>query len=779
MRLETNDGNGGTFEEVFSISINDLPASVTSLDLSNQSINENEISGALVGTFSTTGEDLSGSFTYTFAAGAGDSDNTFFSIAGAQLQTLVSFDFESKNSYSVRVQTSDGGGNTLEEMFTISVNDVSEAPTDLVLSANSLAENNSIDDVIATLSTTDEDAGENYSYSLVVGTGDTDNASFSISGDQLRAGEVFDFEIKNTYSVRLETNDGNGGDFQKAFTITITNENESILVAIPLADQNLNEGFVTLNVDLSGTFIDQDGDALTYSAASSNTNVATVAVSGSTLTLTEAGFGSSTITVTADDGSGVTTSDEFDVIVLEVFSTETDILSFILTEQTGLATINTTLHTVDVEVARGTDMTALNPMITISNGASITPTGSQNFANSSVTYTVTAEDGLTTQDWVVIVNETPNNPPAVTSSISDQIEDEGFGSIQVDLSSTFSDSDGDVLTLSASSSDEAVVTVSISGTILTISEAGIGLATITVSANDGNGGLVSDEFTVTVNAVVVNNPPIVTSSVSDITEDEGFGSIQADLSSTFSDSDGDVLTLSASSSDEAVVTVSISGTILTISEAGIGLATITVTADDGNGGSVSDEFTVTVNAAVVNNPPIVTSSLGDITEVEGFGNIEIDLGSTFSDADGDVLTLSASSSDEAVVTVSISGTILTMSEGGIGSVIVTVTADDGNGGSVSDEFAVTIEEEVITSVKDELVGTVNIYPNPAAEYLTIEIPENMQLNLDIFSPNGQIINRYGKLMSAKTIDVYDWHRGVYYLRLSNENFTTTTRVLIE
>ncbi|MEP1097758.1 MAG: choice-of-anchor tandem repeat GloVer-containing protein [Cyclobacteriaceae bacterium] len=317
VRIQTDDQNGEMFEKEFSITVDDLPAQVTSFDFSNQTIDENQVSGSMVGAFATTGEDLSGSFTYTLVAGVGDNDNASFSISGNQLLNASSFDFETKNSYSVRVMTDDGAGNTFEEMFIISVNDVSEAPTDIMLDANSLAENNTINDVIGTLSTTDEDAGETYTYSLVAGTGDANNGSFSVNGVELRAGTIFDFETKNSYTVRVQTADGNGGTYQEVFTIIITNENESILVSSPLADQSLNEGFTSLVLELGSVFTDQDNDALTYSVTSSSESVVTASVTGSTLKVSEVAFGSSTITVTAADGSGITTSDQFIVSVEE------------------------------------------------------------------------------------------------------------------------------------------------------------------------------------------------------------------------------------------------------------------------------------------------------------------------------------------------------------------------------------------------------------------------------------------------------------------------------
>ena len=52
-----------------------------------------------------------------------------------------SFDFETKNSYSIRVETTDQGGLTFDRVFTISVTDINETPMDLDLSNASIAEN--------------------------------------------------------------------------------------------------------------------------------------------------------------------------------------------------------------------------------------------------------------------------------------------------------------------------------------------------------------------------------------------------------------------------------------------------------------------------------------------------------------------------------------------------------------------------------------------------------------------------------------------------------------
>ena len=293
-----------------------MVAQISSLTLSNDAIDENESTGTTVGSFTTFGEDLSGSYTYSLVSGTGDTDNSSFTISDNELLTSESFDFETKNSLSIRVKTDDGSLER-EEVFTISVNNVFEAPTGIELSTSTIEENNSAGDLIGSLTTLDEDEGETYTYSLSTGTGDTDNASFTISGDQLIAQDEFDFETQSSYSVRVETNDGNGGTYQEVFTISVTNENESITVINPIADQSYNEGFATSDIDLTDVFLDMDGDELSYTAISGDNSVVTVAVSGTALTVTEEGIGTSNISVTADDGNGQTETTTFTITVME------------------------------------------------------------------------------------------------------------------------------------------------------------------------------------------------------------------------------------------------------------------------------------------------------------------------------------------------------------------------------------------------------------------------------------------------------------------------------
>jgi ELWxxDGT repeat protein len=198
----------------------------TDLALSATAILENQSAGTAVGTFTTTDPDAGNTFTYSLVTGEGSTDNASFTIDAGALKTAASFDFETKASYSIRVRTTDQGGEVFEKQFTISVTNVNETPTNITLSATSLAENQPAGTTVGTFTTTDPDAGDTFTYTLVSGTGSTDNASFSIDGNTLKTAASFDFETKSSYSIRVRSTDNGGEWTEKQFTITVTDGND-------------------------------------------------------------------------------------------------------------------------------------------------------------------------------------------------------------------------------------------------------------------------------------------------------------------------------------------------------------------------------------------------------------------------------------------------------------------------------------------------------------------------------------------------------------------------
>jgi VCBS repeat-containing protein len=218
------DANGNPIGPVINTTL--LNAAPTDIILNNSTVNENSPPGTQIGTLISVDAHSSSGFTYTLVGGTGSTDNASFTINGDRLLLNTAVNYEVKNAYSVRIRTTDPGGLSYEEAFTISINNVNEAPTGINLSNNQINENSTIGTQVGTLASVDVDNTTGFTYSLVSGTGSTDNASFTISGDKLLLAVSPDYETKNSYSVRVKTTDSGGLSYQEAFTIQVKNAND-------------------------------------------------------------------------------------------------------------------------------------------------------------------------------------------------------------------------------------------------------------------------------------------------------------------------------------------------------------------------------------------------------------------------------------------------------------------------------------------------------------------------------------------------------------------------
>ncbi|WP_461168456.1 DUF4347 domain-containing protein, partial [Uliginosibacterium sediminicola] len=129
------------------------------------------------------------------------------------------------------VTVSDGNGGTNTATFTVNLTGANDSPTDIALSASSVAQSAAVANAtVATLSGTDAE-NNTLTYTLVSGTGDTDNASFTISGTSLQIGSSA--LTAGTYHLRLRATDNGTGNlsYEEAVTITVTDDVAPLLNA--------------------------------------------------------------------------------------------------------------------------------------------------------------------------------------------------------------------------------------------------------------------------------------------------------------------------------------------------------------------------------------------------------------------------------------------------------------------------------------------------------------------------------------------------------------------
>ncbi|GCA89332.1 Calx-beta domain-containing protein [Microcystis aeruginosa] len=118
------DNTGGV-----SLRVTSIPTPATNITLSNSNIAENQAINTVIGDFTSTDPDPGDTFTYSLVSGAGDTDNSFFTISNNQLKSNSVFDYEAKTSYSIRVRTTDQDGQFYEKQLTVNVTNIIEPGT--------------------------------------------------------------------------------------------------------------------------------------------------------------------------------------------------------------------------------------------------------------------------------------------------------------------------------------------------------------------------------------------------------------------------------------------------------------------------------------------------------------------------------------------------------------------------------------------------------------------------------------------------------------------------
>jgi gliding motility-associated-like protein len=229
IRARTTDLGGLWIENTFTINVSNVNHAPSDIALSNTVIAENQLVGTSIATLTTSDADIlccADTHTYTLVSGSGSADNAKVYVVGNILKTNQVLDFESQNSLTIRLMTTDAlGGATFTKSFTLTVTDNNDAPTNLLLSGDSIYELSPTATLVATLTTTDQDAVDAHTYSLVPGAGDTDNSKFAVIGNQLQSAQTFTF-TNQLYSIRLRTTDLAGATFEKTVTIKVLNVND-------------------------------------------------------------------------------------------------------------------------------------------------------------------------------------------------------------------------------------------------------------------------------------------------------------------------------------------------------------------------------------------------------------------------------------------------------------------------------------------------------------------------------------------------------------------------
>ncbi|MFC7522693.1 Ig-like domain-containing protein [Parapedobacter sp. GCM10030251] len=602
-----------------------------------------------------------------------------------------------------------------------------QVPTDIALSNATVNQSDGINAAVGTLSTTDADADNTFIYTLATGTGDTDNASFNISGSSLRVNDAAGLAA-GSYAVRIQTDDQNGGTFQKPFTITVV-------------DDIVPSGY--------SVSIDQAEITLANHAALSFTFTGAEAGASFNYTITSSGGG----TPVTGSGPIAATGEQITGIDVSGLSNGTLTLSVTLTDASDNAGAPVT-DNVTKSVNYLPEITTTGGITTFTEPVSGSPTP------------VSIDGGLTVNDadnvtlaWATV---------AITGNFQAVEDVLGFTNDGVNMGNITGSYNLATGTLTLTSAGATATLAEWEAALRAVTYSNTSgnpdVATRTVSFVIGDGTDDSAPATKSVAVVAVNSAPVITApALITVTEDVA----RAITSISFSDADAgaapttatfSVTTGSLSATSGSGVTVGGTASALTligtiadinafIASSGItytpppnatGDVTLNVTINDngntGTGGVQQDFGTVTLQITGVNDAPVVTVPATIAVDEDvpapltGISFSDVDAGSspvaaTFSVANGTLtavtaggVTVAGSGTSGLVLTGSLADINTFVAIGSVtyitaldatSNVVLTVNINDngntGTGGAQQDTQTITL---VVTAINDAPVNTV-------------------------------------------------------------------------
>ena len=460
------------------------------------------------------------------------------------------------------------------------------------------------------------------------------------------------------------------------FATTVPNRPPLAIGVVPTDTVPVGE---TRTLDLPGYFTDPDGDILAYTAAISNSAVATASVAGTAISVTALAKGGAIITVTATDDEGLAATQEFAVTVPNRAPVLEGAIAPRTLEAGDTAVLEVSPYYTDPDgdplVFAATASDSL--VVAVSASGGVVRVAALAKGGARVTVTAMDPEGLAaTQGFAVTV---PNRAPLVKGRIPPWTPVAG-DSATIELSGYFTDPDGDSLFYAAAASDTALVGTSVSHSTVSLTAIAKGWTIVTVTATDAEGLADTLEFAVTVG----NRAPVPVGAMSARTLAVGDASTLV-LSRYFDDPDGDPLVYTAANSDSTVAGVLVSGAALAVSAIAKGEATVTVSATDTEGLAAAQAFTLTVP----NRAPLNVGTFPSLRLSKG-GIGRLDPSSYFADPDNDSLIFEAASSNPNVARTWVSRDDVLVRAVKKGTATLTVTARDPEGLTATQEIAVLV-----------------------------------------------------------------------------------------
>ncbi|WNO11572.1 putative Ig domain-containing protein [Teredinibacter sp. KSP-S5-2] len=636
---------------------------------------------------------------------------------------------------TVILRVTDNQGAFAEQVFTVTVSNVNQAP---VISSSPVTSATELQAYSYQVIAVDPDLGDSLSYRLSTAPqGMTINAQGAISWTPT-VGQA------GTQSVTVVVEDAAGLSDTQNFSISVEERNLAPTIDSSPVTQAVENTLYQYQV----TAIDGNGDALTYALGQFPPGMTIEPLTGLvSWTPTTEQIGTHDIIVVVSDTRGGSGSQSFTVTVAEqnvapVFTTQT------LDNATEDTAYRFTVLASDPNAGDVLSFSKVNGpaalQIDSANGEISWLPVNNNVGDNSVTLRVTDADGLFVEQTFTINVANTNDMPAITSEPVQTAQRGQQYSYQV----LVTDPDvGDVISYSLNIAPQGM-SISTAGLITwTPTQASTSPSAVEVVVNDLSGAADQQNFAIT---IANSNPQITSTSPASVGETQTY-SYQV----VASDSDGDALTYSLANAPQGMSVDSVSGMVQWPTALGDqGTYSFTISVSDGVGGSTSEAVSLQVTPRV-NTAPVIQSSPALRVVEDSLYSYQV----VANDAENDPISFSLSSAP-AGMQISQSGSLSwTPSQADIGAHPVVIEVTDGLLTS-NQSFTLTVE------AKPNLAPTISSTP-----LNTVQIDTQYQYQVEASDPESDSLTYALAVspqgMSISATGLVQWLPGIADVGIAN------------
>ncbi|MFP3426877.1 Ig-like domain-containing protein, partial [Pseudoalteromonas sp. SIMBA_162] len=320
-----------------------------------------------------------------------------------------------------------------------------------------------------------------------------------------------------TYSITDGYENGSPGekDSTASVTIIVTPVNDAPVANADLA--TINEDAIALLIDVLANDSDIDGDSLILSEVSADSGTALIVDNQIQYTPAPNANGVATVTYSIKDAQDANATSTLSITILPIndapFATA------------DTATMDEDAAPINIDVlANDSDVDSDSLVISnasadvgtatiLNNQIQYTPAANANGV-ATVTYTASDNNGGTASSTLSITINPINDAPVATADTATM--DEDAAPITIDVLANDSDVDGDSLVISNASADEGTATIVNNQIQYTPAANANGVATVTYTASDNNGGTANSTLAITINPI--NDAPVATADTATMNE---------------------------------------------------------------------------------------------------------------------------------------------------------------------------------------------------------------------------------------------------------------------